>query len=124
MKTLIKSISLISFVTLFSIQSFAYLTASPSMVNFGQVSAKNYSYNTRSVTIFNQSDKAVTVDVSAICPMEFRVQSSCYGQIYPNSTCSINVIYTPNNPGYHSCNITLRSSDYSTGYVSVSGSAY
>ena len=123
MKSLIKSFSFIALVTLISIPSFAYILVSPSFVSFGQVKVGGFSGGWRTINVHNQNNKPVYIDISSFCPMEFRVTNMCYGQLYANGSCSFNIDYSPQSPGYHSCTITIRDSEGGYQSVSVSGSA-
>jgi hypothetical protein len=123
MKSIIQSLCLLAIAMLISIPSFAYIVASPSYVSFGTVKVGGFSGGWRTISIQNQSQKPTNIDVSPMCPMEFRVTNMCYGQLQAYGSCSVSIDYHPTRPGYHSCTISVR--DYQGGYqtVSVSGSA-
>jgi hypothetical protein len=116
-------LSLIALSFFVSSASFAYITASPSYVSFGQVKAGSYGSIPRTINVQNQNDQVVSMYVTPSCGMEFRVSGGCSGQVYPHSSCFFNVDYAPMYAGYHSCTISIRDSvgDYQS--VTVSGSA-
>lgn len=115
-----KSLFLIAAAIFFAIPSYASLTVSPGTVMFGQVKMNGYN-SPRTVQIRNNAQEAVRVQVSGYC-QSFQVSNSCY-TLSQYGSCTVNIRFAANRPGYHTCSLNVRGSDGSYGSINVSGTA-
>ena len=84
----------------------AYLTASPSSVNFFNTEVGSFG-RSQTVYIRNNSDEDVNVNVSDSCFGDFSTSGFC-GYLSRWNSCSIRVQFRPRRAGSQSCNITVR----------------
>lgn len=124
MKTQPRSIGFILafLLTSFSVMpAFAYLTASPSYVSFGTVDVGSSS--SRIVWITNQGrERAQFVRVTGLCPGDIYTSDSCFGDLNPGQSCTINVRFQPRRAGSQSCTVRATAmGGADTAYVNISG---
>jgi hypothetical protein len=96
------------------------LSVSPRYLNFGSVKVNSYSYNQQAISIFNQGDQRVEVQVSGYCGQHYTVHNSCYS-LAQYGSCRIVVDYRPKMIGSHTCSLSIRGSDGSYDSISIQG---
>jgi hypothetical protein len=100
------------------------LVASPSSVNFYDVQV-GQGTQTQYVYLYNQgTEDAKSIYVSAACDSSFYVNNSCYGDLRPQSSCSINIQFHPYSPGFHSCSVNVSTISGGSASINVQGSAH
>lgn len=100
-----------------SFNAHAQLSASPSFVNFGDVSVDNGFGRRTSVNVYSNSNEQNTVFVNNSCFGAFYTTNNCY-TLMPYGSCTIQIEYRPRREGYDSCNININGNR--GGYTSVS----
>lgn len=64
------------------------------------------------------------MNVYSSCFSDWWVTNWCYSSLRPGDSCTIDVRFTPNRAGYHSCSIDISGSGVFSEHVSLSGRAY
>lgn len=99
-----------------SLNAHAQLSASPSFVDFGDVSIENGFGRRTSVSIYSNSNESNTVFVNNSCFGAFYTNNNCY-TLMPYGSCSIQIEYRPRRAGYDSCSININGNR--GGYTSI-----
>ena len=63
------------------------------------------------------------LNVYSSCFSDWWVTNWCYSTLRPGDSCTIDVRFTPNRAGYHSCGIDISGSGVFSEHVSLSGRA-
>ena len=117
-----------AFVSKFTPASAAAVFASPSTINFGTVNLNTPSPS-QAVTLVNNTTSAVTgitITFAGPNPADFSQTNTCGSSLAANSTCTINVVYTPAISGAESATLNIAdsaSSSPQTVALSGTGSA-
>jgi centrosomal CEP192-like protein/beta-propeller repeat-containing protein len=117
-----------AFVSKITPASAAAVFASPSAINFGTVNL-NTASPSQAVTLVNNSSSAVTsivITFTGLNPTDFSQTDTCGTSLAANSTCTINVVYTPAVSGAESATLNIAdnaSSSPQTVALSGTGSA-
>jgi len=98
----------------------AYISASPSFVNFGQVDINSWE-KSQTVHIYNWGDEDVNLTISDACPWDFDFQHYFCHSLGANQSCSMTVKFSPNSVGYKSCTAYIYSSGGGSTSIHVSG---
>jgi len=107
---------LFSIVTSIGMAAHASLSVLPSFVSFGEVEINGIQH-TQSVSVYNWGTDPASITINSLCAPYFNVMSlSCFGQLSPNGSCSIQIQFTPQQAGTYSCQIYV-------GFQSVSVNA-
>lgn len=91
---------------IFAGEANAYLTASPSSVNFFNTEVGSFG-RSQTVYIRNNSDEDINVNVSDSCFGDLSTSGFC-GYLSRYGSCTIRVEFRPRRAGSQSCNITVR----------------
>ncbi|MCB0348858.1 MAG: hypothetical protein KDD37_08475 [Bdellovibrionales bacterium] len=98
----------------------AQLSASPSYVNFGDVSVDSGLGRRTTVFVNSQSNQDNSVYVSNSCFGSFYTYNNCY-TLPPYGSCTIQVEYKPIREGYESCSMSIRGSRGGFTTLTISG---
>jgi hypothetical protein len=94
----------------------------PTYVSFGTVDVKGYYNPSQSVTIYNQSDEAISLSFSNGCSFsDFSFQAYTCSHVEKNGSCNVNISFTPSHNGYFSCNLSILDSTNDMQSVLISG---
>lgn len=94
--------------------------ASQAQLYFGRVPVNSVNYRTTFIT--NRTNQPLTFRNEFTSGLFFYTNHNCYMGLQPYQSCSVQVRYWPNSPGYHSANINFyfQSAQYLTQMESIS----
>lgn len=101
---------------LFSMSAQAFINASPSFIDFGDV-AVNRGFRSQTVWVNNQINERNNIYISGSCFGSFYTYNNCYA-LQPYESCTIRIEFSPRFEGYESCTINIRGER--SGYATVS----
>lgn len=111
-------------ISAFAVSANAFLTASPSYVNFGNVPVGNFGSN-QTVWVQNNSDEPADIQISDTCFGDFDIQKySCWRRLQAHESCTISGSFQPHSEGYKSCSMNLYASQGGSASISFSGTGY
>jgi hypothetical protein len=117
-------ILLLGSLLLMSFQSWAYLSVSPSHINFGRVEV-NRSSLSRTVWVRNLGQEATDVYVRrAYCDFNYSYHDDCFWTLEPGDSCRLTINYRPRSEGYHQCRISVEDDHFRSTSVSANGQGY
>lgn len=102
----------------------ARLDVYPTYLPYFQAPVYGQSFTER-ISVRNAGRETIDyMNVYSSCFGDWWVTNWCYSSLRPGDSCSIDVRFTPNRAGYHSCGIDISGSGVFTERVSLSGRAY
>lgn len=104
--------------TMVAQQSFADIKLDKSEILFGGVPMRTVSIQT--FKVYNNGYETVIVDATKYCPAEFDIERKRF-VVYPGESRVIKASFTPTTPYFKYCNISVRDSDGSGSYITLSG---
>jgi hypothetical protein len=91
-------------------QAHAYLTASPSFVNFFDTEVGGFGPTEMVYVRNNSNEPEEGLTVFDNCFGDFQVSNyGCYGTLPPYGSCSLSIRFEPRSEGLHTCSIQIRS---------------